>query len=91
MLARGVIQDEVDEHANVVLVCRSDDCVIQNPAEPRILDAVPGPERGLRSGVTAPVFIDGQVVGVFALFCRRARAYAPADLALVQRLAAHKH
>ena len=37
--------------------------------------------------MTAPVFIDGQVVGVFALFSRRARAYTPADLALVQRLA----
>jgi transcriptional regulator with GAF, ATPase, and Fis domain len=69
------------------LVCRGDHCVIQDPGEPRLLEVVPGPERGLRSGVTAPVFIDGQVVGVFALFSARARAYTPADLALVQRLA----
>src|SRR5882757_10823569 len=56
---------------NPELVCRGDDCVIPNPGEPRLLDKVPGPERGLRSGVTAPVFIDGQVVGVFALFSAR--------------------
>jgi len=69
------------------LVCSDDHCVIQDPIVPRLLSDVPGPERGLRSGVTAPVFIDGAVVGVFALFARRARAYTEADLSLVQRLA----
>ena len=69
------------------VVCRGDQCLIRDPAQPRLLALVPGPERGLRSGVTTPVFIDGQVVGVFALFSRRAGAYTPADLALVQRLA----
>src|ERR1700730_4398870 len=39
------------------LVCHDHHRVIQDPSEPRLLDAVPGPERGLRSGVTAPVFI----------------------------------
>jgi hypothetical protein len=69
------------------LVCSDDHCVIQDPIVPRLLSEVPGPERGLRSGVTAPVFIDGAVVGVFALFARRTRAYTEADLSLVQRLA----
>jgi two-component system NtrC family response regulator len=69
------------------LVCSDDHCVIQDPMVPRLLSDVPGPERGLRSGVTAPVFIDGAVVGVFALFARRPRAYTEADLSLVQRLA----
>jgi transcriptional regulator with GAF, ATPase, and Fis domain len=71
------------------LVCRDDQCVIQDPAVPRILDRVPGPDRGLRAGVTAPVFIDNSVAGVVALFSRRAGAYTPLDLALVQRLAGY--
>jgi transcriptional regulator with GAF, ATPase, and Fis domain len=69
------------------LVCPDDHCVIRHPIVPRLLDELPGPERGLRSGVTAPVFIDGAVVGVFALFSRRPHAYTPRDLMLVQRLA----
>jgi transcriptional regulator with GAF, ATPase, and Fis domain len=69
------------------LVCREGNCVLQDPPEPRLLDTAPGPERGLRSGVTAPVFIDGKVVGVFALFSRRPHAYSARDLALVRRLA----
>ena len=48
------------------LVCRNDHCALQDPLSPRLLYAVPGPERGLRSGVSAPVFIDDKVVGVFA-------------------------
>jgi transcriptional regulator with GAF, ATPase, and Fis domain len=69
------------------LVCPGDDCLIREPLEPRLLEAVPGPDRGLRSGVTAPVFIDNVAVGMFALFSRRPHAYSPHDLALVQRLA----
>src|SRR6266851_7790518 len=71
------------------LVCRDQHCVLQDPMVPRLLDAVPGPERGLRSGVSAPVFIDDKVVGVFALFSRRPHAYSPQDLALVERLAGY--
>jgi GAF domain-containing protein len=71
------------------LVCRNAHCVFQDPIVPRLLDAVPGLERGLRSGVSAPVFIDDAVVGVFALFSRRPDAYASHDLALVQRLAGY--
>ena len=69
------------------LLCRNDHCVVQEPIVPRLLDVVPGPGRGLRSGVTAPVFIDDEVAGVFALFSRRSQAYSRADLTLVQRLA----
>jgi transcriptional regulator with GAF, ATPase, and Fis domain len=68
------------------LVCPEDRGVLRKPMTARILDAVPGPERGLRSGVCAPVFIDDVVVGVFALFSRRPHAYSQQDLALVERL-----
>jgi two-component system NtrC family response regulator len=68
-------------------VGRDHHCVLKDPTVPRVLDSVPGPERGLQSGVTAPVFIDETVVGVFGLFSRRAHAYSIHDLALVQRLA----
>src|ERR1700704_248244 len=71
------------------LLCRDDHCVLYDPVVPRLLDRVPGPERGLRSGVSAPVFIDENVVGVFALFSRHPHAYSPQDLALVQQLASH--
>src|SRR6266849_4070179 len=71
------------------LLCRNDQCVLRDPIVPRLLDAIPGPERGLRSGVSAPVFIDDKIVGVFALFSRRPHAYSPQDLALVERLAGY--
>jgi len=74
-------------HGDPELVCPHDHCVIQDPSVPRLLDSIPGPDRGLHSGVTAPVFIDGAVVGVFALFSRRRYAYSPHHLFLVQRLA----
>ena len=70
-------------------VCSEDHGVLRKPIEARLLDAVPGPERGLRSGVCAPVFISDMIVGVFALFSRRPHAYSPQDLALVQRLAGY--
>src|SRR6202048_2781340 len=50
------------------LVCREHHGILQEPIAARLLDAVPGPERGLRSGVCAPVFIGDAAVGVFALF-----------------------
>jgi transcriptional regulator with GAF, ATPase, and Fis domain len=74
-------------HGDPEVLCRGDHCVLQEPIVPRLMDAVPGPDRGLRSGACAPVFIDDTVVGVFALFSRRPQAYSPQDLALVQRLA----
>ena len=69
------------------VVCRDGACVMRDPIEPRLMDRVPGPERGLRSGASAPVRIDGTPVGVFALFSRRSLAYSAHDLTLVQRLA----
>ena len=71
------------------LVCREDHGVLREPIAARLMDPVPGPERGLRSGVCAPVLIGDGVVGVFALFSRRPHAYSPEDLALVQRLAGY--
>src|ERR1700687_131783 len=71
------------------LVCREDHGVLREPLAARLMDAVPGPERGLRSGVCAPVLVGDAVVGVFALFSRRPHAYSPQDLALVQRLAGY--
>jgi len=38
-------------HRDPTLVCREDSCVLQEPIVARVLDTVPGPERGLRSGV----------------------------------------
>src|SRR5580700_8046074 len=69
------------------LVCREDRGVLREPMAARLVDAVPGPERGLRSGVCAPVFVGDAVVGVLALFSRRPQAYSLQDLGLVQRLA----
>src|SRR5260370_15158935 len=71
------------------LVCREENGVLREPFAPQLIDAVPGPERGLRWGVSAPVFIGEAVVGVFALFSRRPHAYSPQHLALVQRLASY--
>ena len=68
------------------LVCREATCILREPIAPKLMDTVPGLERGLRSGVCAPVLIGDAVVGVFALFARRPHAYTAQDLALVQRL-----
>src|ERR1700674_5680033 len=58
------------------VVCRGRDCPIGEADEPQLFDAVPGPERGLRSGLSVPVRIDEQMVGVFALFSARPKAYS---------------
>ena len=71
------------------LVCREETCILREPIAPKLMDTVPGLERGLRSGVCAPVLIGDAVVGVFALFARRPHAYTARDLALVQRLAGY--
>jgi hypothetical protein len=71
------------------LVCREETCILREPIAPKLMDTVPGLERGLRSGVCAPVLIGDAVVGVFALFARRPRVYTAQDLALVQRLAGY--
>jgi transcriptional regulator with GAF, ATPase, and Fis domain len=71
------------------MVCRGQDCPIGDAMEPQVFDAVPGPERGLRSGLSVPVRVDDRMVGVFALFSRHARAYSARDLMLAQRLAGY--
>src|SRR5438094_6718174 len=67
------------------MVCRGKDCPIGDADEPHLFDQVPGPERGLRSGLSVPVGFDGRLVGVFALFSRPPRAYSPHDLILAER------
>ena len=54
---------------------------------PRVLDTVPGPDRGLQSGLIVPVRIDDRVVGRLAVFSRRAQAYAHHDLVQAERVA----
>src|SRR4051812_39557005 len=57
--------------------------------QPRLLDAVPGPERGLRSGLSVPVRVDDRLVAVFALFSRRPQAFSDRDLGHAERLAVY--
>jgi transcriptional regulator with GAF, ATPase, and Fis domain len=71
------------------MVCRGKDCPIGEADEPQLFDAVPGPERGLRSGLSVPVRIDDRFVGVFALFSADPRAYSARDLVLAERLAGY--
>ena len=71
------------------VVCLGKVCPIGDADEPQVFDVVPGPERGLRSGLSVPVSIDDRMVGVFALFSRRPRAYSTSDLILAERLAAY--
>ena len=56
---------------------------------PRLLDVVPGPERGLQSGLSVPVRIDDRLAGVFALFSRHRQAYSDGDLIHAERLAGY--
>jgi hypothetical protein len=64
------------------LVCREEMCILTEPIVPKLMDTVPGLERGLRSGVCAPVLIGEAVVRVFAVFARRPHAYTAQDLAI---------
>src|SRR6478752_2308106 len=40
------------------VVCRGKGCPIGDADEPQLFEVVPGPERGLRSGLSVPVAID---------------------------------
>src|SRR5262245_54229421 len=71
------------------LVCRGKDCPIGEADEPRVFDVVPGPERGLHSGLSVPVTIGDQLVGVLALFSRRSHAYSTRDLIPAGHLAGY--
>ena len=69
------------------LLCREDRCMLRDPSQPRLFTPGPGFRHGLLSGVSAPVKIDGETIGVFGLLTRRPDAYTAGDLALVERLA----
>ena len=69
------------------LLCREDRCILRDPSQAHIFEAVTGYTRGLRSGISAPVRIEEKLIGVFALLSRRSDAYSTQDLTLVQRLA----
>jgi transcriptional regulator with GAF, ATPase, and Fis domain len=69
------------------VLCRDDRCILRDPSQPHLFEAVTGHARGLRSGVSAPVRIEGKLIGVFALLSHRSDAYSTQDLTLVQRLA----
>src|SRR5436190_23967271 len=58
------------------VVCRGKACPIGDADEPKLFDVVPGPDRGLRSGLTVPVTINDRFVGVFALFSQHPQAYS---------------
>src|SRR6266853_149795 len=69
------------------LLCRGDRCFLADLSQPRLFSPGQGFARGLLSGISAPVRIDGQPVGVFALLSRQPDAYSASDHTLVQRLA----
>jgi transcriptional regulator with PAS, ATPase and Fis domain len=56
-------------------------------SKPMVLDEVPGPERGLRSGLTVPIRISDDVSEILALFSSRPNAFSPRDLIGARRLA----
>jgi transcriptional regulator with GAF, ATPase, and Fis domain len=71
------------------IACRNDPAHALNMREPRLLDSIAAPDRGMESGLTVPVAINDQFFGVFALFSRRPHAYADRDLVQAKRLAAY--
>ena len=71
------------------IVCVDDPAHALNTREAQLLDSLPAPDRGLRSGLTVPVRINDQFFGVLALCSRRPQAYSDRDLADGERLAAY--
>jgi len=69
------------------LLCRGDRCFLSDLSQPQLFSPGQGLARGLLSGISAPVRIDGQPIGVFALLSRQPDAYSTGDHTLVQRLA----
>src|SRR5207245_1814712 len=69
-------------------VCRLDETsAITDADQPRLLDVIPGTERGLQSGLSVPVRSDDQVLAVLRLFSRHPQAYSDLDLVQAERLA----
>src|SRR5258708_37491526 len=71
------------------LLCRGDRCFLSDLSQPQLFSPGQGLARGLLSGISAPVWIDGQPIGVFALLSRQPDAYSTGDHTLVQRLAGY--
>jgi transcriptional regulator with GAF, ATPase, and Fis domain len=71
------------------VVCLAGTRAIAETDQPRVLDVVPGAERGLQSGLSVPVRIDGRLVGCLVLFSRRSEAYSGEDLLHADRLAGY--
>ena len=64
---------------------RGDAAKILESDEPRLLEVLPGSNRGLRYGLKVPVKIDERVVGALVLFSRGPQQYSASDLANAQR------
>ncbi len=71
-------------------LCPEDRGIVRDPSIPHVFDDEPlGTDCDLRSGVSAPLFIDGALVGVFAVLARRPGVYSARDVRPVRRLADH--
>jgi transcriptional regulator with GAF, ATPase, and Fis domain len=55
--------------------------------QPRVLDVVPGSDRGMQCGLEVSVRIEDRIVGAFSLLSRNPQAYSASDLLHVQQLA----
>ena len=62
---------------------------IAEASQARVLDLVPGRERGLQAGLRVPIRIDERLVGSFALFSRLPHAYSAHDVKYAERLASY--
>jgi len=71
------------------IVCVNDPAHRVNTDAPKLLDSIPGPERGLRSGLTVPLQINDEFLGVLAVFSQRPNAYTERDLANGVRVASY--
>src|ERR1700704_4305416 len=49
------------------VLCRDDRCILRDPSQPHLFEAVTGHPRAFRPGVSPPVRFEGKLIGVFAL------------------------
>jgi two-component system NtrC family response regulator len=68
-------------------LCRDDRCIFKDLSQARLFTPGAGFSTRLISGVSAPVRIGDQAIGVLALLSQQPHAYAHDDLTHVQRLA----
>jgi two-component system NtrC family response regulator len=92
VLALQTAADQIDVYATIdpddqpVRRNRTTDII---EVEPKILDVVPGAERGLQSGISVPLRMNDELLGELALFSRQTGAYSERDLEHVRRLASY--